>query len=183
MKSESGEIVEFGKRENFGIRAVFDGWVGKYCFGRLVFFIASKQFGDWEVTPDLATSGRWTRTYLENRKKSDRFDVAEFDAAYLLWRLHGSHVQPRYPREYKTLIQNPSWYEEIGDKRSQFRLLTTIGGAATIDTAAVLVIPQADQTDRVLAFDYEHEEIGDATVDSAEFEEILNLYAEWVENL
>ena len=181
---EAARRFERGQREKFAISAIFDeGFENYYFIGRFTFFIESKQFGDWEAFSDLAAGARWARTYLKKREQRDSLDVAGLEPLYLIWRLYGRDFSPGAPRGDQSLIQAPDGY---GTKPyisgNEFSLIT-IGESSTRDSAVVLAIPQPDGTDRILGYEHDTEEIGDATVDSEEVIQIISDFVQWVEGL
>jgi hypothetical protein len=60
----------FGERDGFGIDAEFLEVYGKWTYGRLRFWVGGQAIGDLDDTSDLASSGRWGRTFLEHSPKS-----------------------------------------------------------------------------------------------------------------
>ena len=173
---------EAGERTLVAIVAAFEQQFETHLFGHFNFYVGSKKFGDWGAVADLAACARWAKTYLARRDRIKVLDVSNYEGDYLLWRLHGSHVDPEYPSDYQNELPDPHWYMRLGRGRNRFHL-TYIGESGMIDTDVVLAIPQPDGTDRVVAFTYESQEVADVVVDSCEILHTLRTFIGWVDDL
>lgn len=180
----TSNLIEFevGNRSHLAIVATFEQQLKDHLFGHFSFYIGSKKFGNWDAIADLAACARWAKTYLARRERVQVIDVSDYEGTYLLWRLHGSHVEPGYPRAYENELPDPDWYPRFGIGRNQF-YLTFVGESGVIDTDVVLAIPQPDGTDRIVAFTYATQESADVIVDSHEVLRTLYRFIEWVDGL
>lgn len=160
----------WGDRKRFAIEADFEDSSGKWRFGKLMMWLGGRPLGDYEDTTDLASAGRWGRTFLSASGRRTRPELESLAAEEVFHELFQKYFE-----------RNPNIKGSLSDNDAC--ILDEIGEASIRDRATILAFRQADGSDRMIAHLWKTEETWALTLEPGQLDQIIDQFCRWTETL
>lgn len=160
----------WGDRKLFAIEADFEDSSGKWRFGKLMIWLGGRPLGDDEDTADLASAGRWGRTFLAASAQRTRPDLELLTIEQVFFQL------------YLQYIVGPPSGSTTGWNQKPY-VLDELGESSVRDKHAIVAFRNADGRDCVMAYCWKTEEIWQVILEPGQLDQIIDQFCRWTETL
>lgn len=164
----------FGSINQFAIEANPLEHYGKFYYGNFRIWISGLAIGNFEDSMDLATSARWTKTFLNRSAYRCWAGIDDSLPGEIFERLYLSQMKRDYRKKEDCQFGVWDWFAFT---------LDGVGDSSTEGLYGILSVRGEDGCDRVIAMDLETQHICYAKLLAGSLDEVLGEYLKWVVGL